>query len=175
MTRKFFVFTALPILFMSFTSQTPNQENIAKTMISLVRYIEWPSSMKQGNFKVGVYGSFEMYKAFAQEAMGVGLQNRNTDVINLTQPEQINLTPLHIIIVSDEKCTESNLSRILKTIGNKPTLIITNREGATKIGSSINFIVRNNKTFYEINKSNIQKNGILIAKEVEQFAYKEAR
>jgi hypothetical protein len=143
---------------------------MAKFIISLVRHIEWPNQMKDGNFKIGIYGSFDLYKAITDETINIGLQNRNTDILNLSKLEDIKMTTYHIIIVSEDRYSEENLQKINGYINLKPTLLITDKEGATKAGSGINFIIRNNKLAYELNKSNACHNGIKIGKQVETYA-----
>jgi hypothetical protein len=159
------------LLFSNFSIQNNEQKYISNALISIVRYIEWPDNMKEGNFKIGVFGSFDMYKEVANEAMSRGIQNRNADVINLVNINQVNIAKFHVFILADEKCTDDNLRKALKNLGNTPTLIITNKEGALKNGSGINFMSKNNKFTYELNKANITKNGILVSKQLEQFAY----
>ncbi len=152
--------------------ENSKQEYMAKYIISLVRYIEWPATMHDGNFKIGVYGSFDMYRAIAEETVNIGLQNRNTDIMNLAKIENINLTPFHIIIISAEKCSEENLRKVKSFIGSNATLLVTEKEGATKSGAAINFVLRNNKLAYELNKANATKNGLKIGRQVETFAVK---
>jgi hypothetical protein len=153
-------------------TETSKEEYIAKYIISLVRYIEWPASMHEGNFKIGVYGSFNMYKAITEETVNIGLQNRNTDIMNLAKIEDISLAPFHIIIISSEKCSEENLKKVKDLIGSNATLLITEKEKATKSGAGINFVLRNNKLAYELNKTNATKNGLKIGRQVETFAVK---
>jgi hypothetical protein len=145
---------------------------MAKFIISLVRHIEWPDQMREGNFKIGIYGSFALYKAINEETINIGLQNRNTDILNLSRLEDIKMTSYHIIIISGDYSSEENLQKINGYINMKPTLLITDKEGATKAGSGINFVMRNNKLAYELNKSNACHNGIKIGKQVESYADK---
>ncbi|MBN2486098.1 MAG: YfiR family protein [Bacteroidales bacterium] len=167
--KKFFLITVSLLLF-GFTTTPPNHKKIAKTIVSFVRYIEWPLSMKSGNFKIGVIGSFDLYKAVINETMEKGLQNRNTDVLNISNIEQLSLTPLHIIIVDNQICTADKLQRIQQITKKSPTLIITNKEGALYCGAGINFIEQNGRLNFEINKKNILNSGILISSQLETFA-----
>lgn len=164
-----FCLICLTTLRSSFTEKEKS-ETIAKYLVSLVRYFEWPGEMQKGNFKIGVFGSFEMYRSIAEETMGVGLQNRNVDVINLARLDQAGFSKPHILIISENQCTPEILKRAEAAIGSQATLIITDKQGALQFGSAINFVPSNDRLVFEINKNNVVKNGILINKAIESFA-----
>ena len=54
----------------------------------------------------------------------------------------------------------SALNKTLKILGGRPALVITESEGFAQLGSGINFVVKNNKIKFEINRSALKKKGI---------------
>lgn len=170
--KKHFVFIVLiPGIFSLNSMKSADEaEVIAKYLISLSRYIEWPQQMKSGNFKVGVIGDFKVYKAIAEETMGTGIQNRNVDIINLSQIEQVNITDLNILVITKNLCSPENIKKALQLTSNKPTLIVTDKEGAINYGSAINFIQKDGQIGFELNKTNAKRNGIQISNQIDVFA-----
>lgn len=160
------------ILCFSLSLQEDKPAYMAKFIVSLVRYIEWPGEMQKGNFIIGVYGSFDMYKAIVDETVDIGLQGRNTDIMNLAKLDYANLTRLHMLILAEEKCTKENIKLINEKLNGIPTILVTNKEGTLEQGAGINFVVRNDKLAYELDKSNARKNGIKIGSQVINFAYR---
>lgn len=79
--------------------------------------------MREDIFKIGIYGSFDLYKAINEETINIGLQNRNTDIYNLSKLEDIKTTSYRIII-SENQSSEENLHNINRYINMKPTLFI---------------------------------------------------
>lgn len=170
MKRKVLLFLLSICLLALNTGFAPaSTETMAKFLVSLVRFMEWPGSMKEGNFKIGVYGSFPAYKDIAEYTMGTGLQNRNVDVINIVDISQIRENNLHIIILAGS-CCKKTIQKANGAIGSNATLIVSNSPGAAVYGSAINFINKDNKLAYELNKTSAIKNGIRIGRQVTTFA-----
>jgi hypothetical protein len=143
---------------------------MARYLVSISRYIEWPSTMKSGDFKIGVVGDFAVYRAISEETMGAGIQHRNVDIMNLSKIEHIGITDLNMVILTSNLSNEENIKKALKLIGSKPTLLVTDKEGALRYGSAINFVESDNKLGFEINKVNATRNGIQISSQIDVFA-----
>ncbi|MBN1117218.1 MAG: YfiR family protein [Bacteroidales bacterium] len=159
------------LLFSNFSFDDSKHEYMAKFIVSLVRYIQWPEKMNEGNFKIGIYGSFDMYKAISNQTLDIGIQNRNVDIMNLSKIDDVNLTPLHMLIITDANCTPENIRKAINLTAKSATIIVTDKEVATKYGAGINFVSRNNKLAYELHKPNCRRNGILISKQAEFYAH----
>ena len=157
-------------LFLNAMKAEEKSAYMARFLVSITRYIEWPSTMKSGDFKIGVVGDFKVYKAIAEETMGAGIHHRNVDIMNLPKIEHAGITDLNILILTENLSTPANIAKANKIIGNKPTLLVTERSGALSYGSGINFIEINNKIGFEINKSNASKNGIRVNSQIDVFA-----
>lgn len=160
----------LSIVFKGSMPVAEKSEYMARYLLSISRYVEWPAHMKTGNFKIGVVGNFSVYKGISMELMGTGIQNRNAEVLNLTKIEQAAITDLSILILTNEYSDAASIAKAIKIIGTKPTLLITEKENALMHGSAINFLETNSKLGFELNKTNASKNGIRISSQVESYA-----
>lgn len=63
-----------------------------------------------------------------------------------------------------------NIDAVLSKMAGKPTLIITESLGYAKKGAGINFVIRDNKVNFEINKNSIAKAGLKIKEGLEKLA-----
>jgi len=61
---------------------------------------------------------------------------------------------------------------MVKKFKSKSTLIVSEKEGAMKDGSIINFIIRNNRQSYELSKTNATKHKLIIGKQLTELAVK---
>lgn len=170
MKKIVFLTLLVSSLFINGMNAENKEEIIARYIVSITRYIEWPSNMRTGAFKIGVVGDFSTYKAIAEETIGLGIQHRNVDVINLSKVEDARITDFNMIILSGSLSDSENISKALQVIGNKPTLLVTEKEGALSFGSAINFIDLDTKIGFELNKKNVTKNGIQISRQIDVFA-----
>jgi hypothetical protein len=57
----------------------------------------------------------------------------------------------------------SNLNRALRIIRDRPTLIIAEAKGFAELGAGINFVVKNNKIKFEINRPALKRKGIEVS------------
>lgn len=71
------------------------------------------------------------------------------------------ITKCHILIVSPE--VQISLNEVLDRIKNYSTLLITEKAGMARQGSAINFVVKNNRPAFEINKSNAEKHDLKVS------------
>lgn len=72
---------------------------------------------------------------------------------------------VHILYVASSKSRE--LRSILDKLGNKPTLVVTERDGLAKKGASINFLIMENNTLkFEVNRTELQNRGLSISQEL---------
>ncbi len=169
--KKSIVFLSLfSILSLNAMDAGEKVDHLARFLVSMTRYIQWPGNMKTGNFKIGVVGDFNLYKKLCEETMGTGIQQRNVDVVNLFKIENANIADFHILILSEALSTRENIAKAKTQIGSKATLLVTEGSNALNYGSGVNFIEVNNKIGFELKKQNISKQGIHISSQIESFA-----
>lgn len=129
--------------------------------------VEWPKETKTGNFNIGVYGETNLISELNKySSKSVGSQP-----IRVSEFKDYNdITACHILFVTREKSDKT--AELVKKFKAKSTLIITEKEGAMKDGSIINFIIRNNKQSYELSKTNAGKHKLNIGKQLTDLAVK---
>ena len=78
------------------------------------------------------------------------------------------MSACHIVYVS--KSEEDNLDEILMMAQNKPILLIGDTAGYAKRGIGINFIILNNRIFFEINREAVERSKVEISSELLNLA-----
>lgn len=133
---------------------------------NFAKYIEWPSAKKQGDFVIGVIGGQAAVAQFKNTLEGKTKGTQKILVQQLTTASAY--TNCHIIFVTAEQ--HSMIDKITEAVGQQPVLIITEKEGALKEGSSINMFIKNGKMAFEINEQ-IKKSSLKVSSEVMRLAH----
>jgi hypothetical protein len=149
------IFLFLPCAFVKAQSQ---EKMYSTVMLNFAKGIEWPQNKDSESFVIGVYE----YPPLATELRSLGgalkAGKKKIEVRDLTSPDQASLC--NILFVPAYKI--KLLPSILKTVGDAPTLIITNKFEMAKKGSGVNFLLVNGKLQYEINCKSIENRGMKI-------------
>ena len=132
-----------------------------KTFIwAFTKYIEWPSSYNTGEFVIGVLGDSPMETYLNQ------LKDRYGDIegnkIQITIFSSVSkIEKCHILYIPDDK--SDDLNSVISKLRGKSTLIITEGEGLAKQGAIINFVVRDSKIKFEINKKTAESYSLQVS------------
>jgi len=118
------------------------------------KYFDWPQDYRQGDFVIGVVNAsptllVELNKLATQKTSG----NQKFVIKNYKSVEEID--KCNILYIPE--ASNNVLSEVVKKLHGTSTLLITDSEGDAKKGAAINFIWKDNKQAFELNKSNAEK------------------
>jgi hypothetical protein len=136
--------------------------------INFIRYIGWPEESRQGDFIIGVVRDKETADFLRNNSKNKKFGFQDVVIKEFKSPDDI--TYCQVLFIPDNINLSKNASKILDKLGGKNTLIITEKEGATKYGSMINFVIKDNKLKFEIHKENAAKLGLQISSKLENMA-----
>lgn len=127
-------------------------------MYNFTKYLEWPAEKQEGDFVIGVFGKSDITKELEIIAAKkkVGSQSIVVKEINPAS----NLSGCHILYVPTNQ--SSKINDIVAKCSKKGTVLITDKPGMAKTIAGINYIKVDGKQSFEINKSNLEKQGIKI-------------
>lgn len=154
-----------------FISNSVNSQEIkfkSLYLYNFTKYIGWPPASKSGDFVIGVLGSNAIFNKLNEIAAGKMAGSQTIVVTKFGSPDE--LTKCHILFVGYGKSGGSNMATIMQKIGTNSTLLVTEREGTTKKGSAINFVIRNEQMKFELNKANALKQNLQISLNLEKLA-----
>jgi hypothetical protein len=143
-----------------FSSAAFSQEAKFKAlfMYNFTKYIEWPSEKQKGDFVIGVYGSspiVDELKIIAQKKK-VGSQ----PIVVKQIENESQLKACHIIYIPEAR--SSKAGTISLECSGKGTVVITDKQGLAKTVAGLNYIIIDGKQSFEINKSNLEKQGVKV-------------
>ncbi len=158
------------IIGLLFASVAYMQSTIPKAQTMFIynfsRLIEWPPDYRSGNFVIGVLGATEITMELELYTKGKKVGTRDISIVRYKSPQEINTC--HILFVPFEKTKQ--LPQILSQINGKSTLIITEKSGALDEGSSINFLLVDDKLKFEIKADNALKSGIKFSSKLQEMS-----
>jgi len=156
MRKPVFLILLLLLIKVNFT-QAQDEKFKALFIYNYAKGIEWPSS--SGDFIIGVLGNspiIDELNIIAQQKK-VG----NQTIVIKKQNSLDGAEKCNIFVLPPNK--SENLAGLLAKVKGKSTLIVTEKSGAIKNGSCINFVLQNDKLNYEISKANIENQGLKVA------------
>lgn len=148
------------------TDVDTNSKFKAVFIYNFTKYIEWPETYRDGSFVIGVYGESPLYKELTKMAQTKKVANQSITIVKFSTLNDLKKS--HILYISKDK--NSDIPLVLKKIKSNSTLTITEEEGLIERGAGINFIVKNNRLEFELNKKNIQKNKLKLNSNLEALA-----
>jgi len=135
-------------------------------MYNFTKYIEWPDSYKSGDFVIGVLGDspiVEHLKNMAQ-VKSVGAQKFTIKVFS----SAADVSQCHILFIPE---FNSGLLKDVRTkLKGSATLLITEQDGLATQGSAINFIIKEGKWKFELNKQVAESANLKISSELSRLA-----
>jgi len=109
----------------------------------------WPVETRKGKFMIGVVGQPSIFDYLSSKYATKPIGNQTIEVIELNEVP----TSVYVHILFIDKSRKIELSKAIKELKGKPTLIVTNWEGALAAGSQINFKSVEGNIRYEMNTS----------------------
>jgi hypothetical protein len=158
--KRHFIFLIFLCLLGNELASAQNEKFKALFMYNFTKYIEWPANLRQGDFVIGVVGSPSMAAELQTIAEKQKVGTRNLVIKKFNSPDEID--NCHVLYIGRGK--SSLIGSILAKMSGKSTLIITDKEGLALQGSGINYIMDGDKLKYEVNRSNIEKKGLIVSK-----------
>lgn len=174
MRRLIFLFIAFITLsadWVEYPMLLQKDDTQAKTkalyIYNFTKLFEWPNSNKEGNFVITVLGEnpglivelSNMAKTRMVGSKKIEIKNH----LSFSEVEKTNI----LFIIPDKS---SFLTEAIAKFKGKEVLIITEKPGLAKVGAAINFIIKENKQNFELNKSAAAKAGLNVGANIEKYA-----
>jgi hypothetical protein len=149
------------LLFANFVAFSQNAEVTKyKSMfiLNFIRYIGWPEASKQGDFIIGIVKDATIAENLKTQTVGKKFGYQNIVVKEFKNAEEI--TDCQLLYFSNNQNYSKNADLVKQKLNGRNSLIITETEGATKNGSMINFVLRDDKLKFEISSENADAFGL---------------
>ena len=130
------------------------------------RYIQWPQAEGLESFDIGILGQSEIAKPLEEIAKKKTVKNIKIAIKYLDNIDD--LQECEIVFVPASRREE--LDRILRNIGDKNILTISDTNGFAQRGIAINFIIVQGKMKFELNTRAIERSGLIVSSQLQKLA-----
>ncbi len=134
-------------------SQSINYKVHAIFIYKFTQYIEWPAA--NGNYVIGVVGN----SPILEELQALAGTRKNLIIKKLTPTSD--MSGCQLIFVSENH--SSSLSSISGKVTGKPVLVISETGSGAKKGAGINFVMKDDKMKFELNKGMVERQGLKVS------------
>ncbi len=141
----------------------------AQFMHRFTQFIEWPQSSTINNsdlpFRIGIYGENYIENTLNEIAEFSQIKDKKVEIL---QVDFKNIIDCDMLFIS--KCSNEELSKIIKIAKGKGILLISDTNGYGKKGVHINFYKQDEKINFEINISAAKKDTFNISSRLLKLA-----
>ena len=163
----FVLFFVLTSSFKTNSAIDTNAKIKAVFIYNFTKYIEWPQSYKEGDFTIGIIGETSLYSELIKMTETKKVANQTLEVKKFSSPSEV--TKCHILYISKDK--SADLADIIKKLKNSSTLLVTEENGLVDKGAGINFIIKENRQKFELNKGNVERYKLKVSSNLEALAF----
>ena len=117
----------------------------------------WPKEATTGKFYIGVLGNPSIYQSAKERYGAKPVGSQTLEIVSLTEIPTTQF--FHVVFI--DKSHKGDISKAIKELKAKNTLIVTNWEGALASGSHINFKSVDGSIRYEMNVAIIEDRKII--------------
>jgi hypothetical protein len=156
------------LMVLSFPVRAQEENFIAVSIYNFTRYIDWPANNTANVFTIDVIGHKSIYEKLKDLVETRRVGNLNMVVRYLESVSQVTQSEILFVGFWQSK----DIAKAIEKVGNKNTLIVTEKDGMIENGSAINFVIRNDVIKFEIKRGNIEKYGLKVGESLINLAYK---
>ncbi len=151
-------------------AQITNYKAYSIFIYSFSKYINWPPELNEGDFVITVIGKSKVTDELILMAEKKNVGGRKIVVKQVENAAQMDFS--HIVFLPEGKSTA--IEEVTAKIGNKPMLIVSERDGLIRKGACISFIVlEDNSLRFEVDEDTLHTHQLKAAKSLLALAYKE--
>ncbi len=127
-------------------------------MYNFTRYLEWPPEKQKGDFVIGIFGTSPITQELKiiAEKKKVGVQN----IVIKELSSAAEMAECNILYVPENR--SAKIEEIKANCSGKGTILITDNPSIPKNLFGINYVNIEGKQSFEINKKNIESQGVKI-------------
>ena len=143
----------------------PMYEIHSMMLYNFTKYIQWPDN-SSNSFVIAVLGDDKVYETLKSWYSNKAKGAKKFSIVKFNSVGE--LGDCDILYVA--RGSSKQFEQIQATLGAKPTLIITDKEGLGKRGSDINFKLVNNRLALELNKAALDQSNLKVSSQLMNIA-----
>src|SRR5262245_21432839 len=136
----------------------------AAFLYNFARFVQWPEADQNSPVRFCVYGKDPFGKLLDESLRDKNMEGRPLEIQRLSGLKDIE--ECHVLFVG----ASSDISSVLRQIGNHPILTVSETPGFTQMGGIINFVLQDQKVRFEINPQTAAAAGLKISSQLLRLA-----
>ena len=133
---------------------------------NFAKYTQWPPAYRNGDFVIGVLGDSKVMGPLQEMAKERQVNSQRIVVKNFASVQDIGWC--HILFLPFDQ--SSQLDPVLAKVDGSPTMVVTEKPGLGRQGSTINFVLVNGRWQFELNRSAAESAQLKVANELVRLA-----
>jgi len=134
-------------------------------IFNFIKYVDWTQTNGTGNFKIVILGQSEINESLQKIAEQKKVNNRKVEIKSSEDLDEINGQVLFI-----PRNMSDHLPECIDKFSGKGMLIVTEGKNLASKGSSINFVMLDNKMKFEINQTAVRNSGLKVSSQLLDLA-----
>lgn len=152
---------ALLILGTAGVKASGNMSNVeAMYIYNFLRHINWPEAASGENFVIGVMGDNETFQQLTQYTANRKVGTKSIIIKKVESVSEAAACQLVFVPTSRSK----GISELKNHLGNKPCLIVSEKEGSNATGSTIEFVLEGDKLKFRVNEERAKQQNLIISR-----------
>jgi hypothetical protein len=139
----------------------------AMFIYNFLRHISWPDATNGNNFVIGVYGSSEIYNQLITYTNNRKIGTKSIQVKTISSPADAKACQLVFVPNSQS----SKIAAIKAQMGNYPCLLIGEKEGSNAAGTTIEFLIQDNKLKFRVNEDRAKEQNLVLSRSLLDMAF----
>lgn len=138
----------------------------ASYLYNFSKYVDWPVEHKSGNFIISVMGGGNLHSELVKRYNDKQIGSQQIEIRKLSKT--LNISKCHVLFIGNEYA--DILPEISETLKNRPTLIISDHEGALDMGAAVNFVVVEKHQKFELDEENATGRNLFVGSTIKSLA-----
>ena len=118
----------------------------AMFIYNFLRHVEWPAGGTSSKSIIGVYGNSQTFDQLVQYTNHRKVGTKTIEVRKISSVAEV--AKCQLVFVPQTQI--SKIGEMKRTLGNKACLIVGEKEGSNAVGSSIEFVIKDNRLKWSI-------------------------
>jgi hypothetical protein len=132
----------------------------AMFIYNFLRHVNWPDASNGETFVIGIYGDNQVFEQLQRFTANRKVGMKNIVVRNITTANDASVCQLVFVPESQT----SKITEIRNKLGNQACLVVSEREGTLASGSTIEFVIVENKLRFRISEERAKQQNLMISK-----------
>lgn len=132
----------------------------AMYIYNFLRHVEWPTGSTGSNFVIGVYGNSETFNQLVQFTSNRKVGTKAIEVRKITSVAEAGNCQL--VFVPHNQV--SKITEMKRAVGNKACLIVGEKEGSNAVGSTIEFVIKDNRLKFRVDENNAKEHNLMVSR-----------